>query len=222
MILLKLAFKVLTFLLALVIAIPVITTSRIWWNGIHPANGQARYAVVLGAAQFNGTPGEVLTARLNQAKELYITGRVKKIITVGSGQPGDRTTEAKSGALWLGSRGVDRRDLIAVSAGVDTYSSTVAYAERIKDKGARIFVVTDPWHCLRAVTMARDFQLEAQCVPVEKGPNSRANASSRYLFREVGAYLAYITLGRRGIHLSDHIQTSERALVNRDKRDQHE
>ena len=214
MIFFKLLFKAIAFLLALIIAIPLISTARVWWTGIHPAEGSAKYAVVLGAAQLNGRPGAVLTARLTQARDLYKSNRVEKIITVGFSQPGDRTTEAKAGAAWLRANGVTRNDVIVVSAGTDTYTSTVAYAQKIPDKSQQIFVVTDPWHCLRAVTMAHDFALQAKCVPVEKGPNPLENASRRYLFREAGAYLAYITLGRRGIHLSDHSskQASESAV----------
>lgn len=204
MIFFKLFFKFIAFVLALIIAIPVIATGRVWWTGNHPAIGQAHYAVVLGAAQLNGRPGEVLEARLSQARDLYKEKRIKKIITVGFSQPGDRTTEARAGAAWLRARGVASRDLIIVNSGTDTYTSTLAYAKKITDKSREVFLVTDPWHCLRAVTMATDFKLRASCVPVKKGPNSSENASSRYLLREAGAYLAYITLGRRGIHLSDH------------------
>lgn len=204
MILLRFAFKFLALILALIVAIPVVSTARVWWSGTHPATGKAEFAVVLGAAQLNGRPGEVLSARLEKARELYRQNRVARIITVGFGQPGDRTTEAKAGAAWLRANGVKRNDVIVVNSGLDTYSSTLAYAKRIKDKSASVFVVTDPWHCLRAVTMARDFMLQAECVAVDKGPNKVGNASSRYLIREMGAYLAYITLGRRGIHLSDH------------------
>lgn len=208
MILFKIAFKVVALLLAAIVAIPVITTARVWWSGTHSANGEATFAVVLGAAQLNGRPGEVLNARLSKARELYKDSRVEKIITVGYSQPGDRTTEAKAGAAWLRAHGVSRKDIVVVNSGLDTYTSTVAYAKAITDKSRAIFLVTDPWHCLRAVTMARDFQLQAQCVAVDEGPNKLGSATSRYLFREMGAYLAYITLGRRGIHLSDHTLTT--------------
>lgn len=213
MILFKVAFKIVTFLLAIIVAIPVVTTARVWWSGTHSvgqSEQSAKYAVVLGAAQLNGRPGEVLAARLSKARELYKKGRAEKVITVGFGQPGDRTTEAKAGAAWLRAQGVARKDVIIVNSGMDTYTSTVAYAKRIAQESqspeqqVEIFVVTDPWHCLRATTMARDLALRAECVAVDKGPNKLGNASVRYLLREVGAYLAYITLGRRGIHLSDH------------------
>lgn len=70
--------------------------------------------------------------------------------------------------------------------------------------GKKVLVVTDPWHCLRATTMARDLGISATCSPVKSGPNSVGAATSKYLLRESVAYLAYITLGRAGINLSDH------------------
>ena len=53
--------------------------------------------------------------------------------------------------------------------------------------------------------MANDRGLVATCSPVQSGPNALEKSGFKYLIREAGAYLAYITLGRRGIHLSDHL-----------------
>jgi len=50
--------------------------------------------VVLGAAQFNGTPSPVFANRLDHAAELYDGKVAPLVITVGSNQPGDRYTEA--------------------------------------------------------------------------------------------------------------------------------
>jgi vancomycin permeability regulator SanA len=211
MIIFRFALKILTFVIALLLSISILSGARVWWSGTHSASGDVVYAVVLGAAQLNGRPGDVLVARLEKARELYEAGRVKKIVTVGYSQPGDRTTEARAGAAWLRARGVERIDVIIVNTGTDTYTSTLAYAKRIEKisgENQEVFLVTDPWHCLRSVTMARDVNLQANCVPVDKGPNKLGAASSRYLFREMGAYLAYITLGRHGIHLSDHVSES--------------
>ena len=55
------------------------------------------------------------------------------------------------------------------------------------------------------MTMARDLDADPFCAPVPDGPNSLTGSTYRYLIREAGAYLSYITLGRRGIHLSDHL-----------------
>jgi uncharacterized SAM-binding protein YcdF (DUF218 family) len=67
-------------------------------------------------------------------------------------------------------------------------------------------IVTDPYHCYRAMTMANDQGIVSTCSPATTGPSSIKNAGYRYLIRETGAYLAYITLGRRGIHISDRNQ----------------
>jgi uncharacterized SAM-binding protein YcdF (DUF218 family) len=68
-----------------------------------------------------------------------------------------------------------------------------------------VIIVTDPFHCRRAMTMANDLGVIASCSPVKSGPNALENSGKRYLAREAGAYLAYVSLGRRGIHISDHL-----------------
>ena len=57
--------------------------------------------------------------------------------------------------------------------------------------------------------MAKDLGATATCSPASTGPNTLAKSRYRYLIREAGAYLAYITLGRRGIHISDHLTNSK-------------
>ena len=68
-----------------------------------------------------------------------------------------------------------------------------------------VLIATDPYHCARAMTMANDLGVIASCSPVSTGPNRLENSGYRYLLREAGAYLAYISLGRRGVHVSDHL-----------------
>jgi len=71
-----------------------------------------------------------------------------------------------------------------------------------------VIIATDPYHCQRAITMAKDLGADASCSPVQTGPNTLDKSRFRYLIREAGAYLAYISLGRRGIHISDHLTNS--------------
>jgi uncharacterized SAM-binding protein YcdF (DUF218 family) len=71
-----------------------------------------------------------------------------------------------------------------------------------------VIIATDAYHCQRAMTMANDLGAVATCSPVRTGPNTLENSHFRYLVREAGAYLAYISLGRRGIHISDHLTNS--------------
>ena len=158
----------------------------------------------MGAAQFDGRPSDILKSRLEHALEIYKAGYAPKIYTVGAGAPGDRTTEAAASKAWLIDRGVKKNNVIAVAKGRDTLGSTKAYVEAAnKAKLKSVIIVTDPYHCLRSKKMAQDLGLSASCTAVKSGPASVANSEFKYLARESGAYLAYITLGRFGINLSD-------------------
>jgi uncharacterized SAM-binding protein YcdF (DUF218 family) len=201
--------RTITVILTVIIAIPGYALF-VTWNAAHnPTIRSAEVIVVPGASQLNGAPGEVLLARLQEAKRLYSLGLAPLIITVGSGAPGDRTTEAASGAYWLRTHGVKRSAIISIPEGRDTRTQTAAYVSEMKKrKISNVIIATDPYHCNRAITMATDLDAIATCSPVTDGPNSIENSRFRYMAREAGAYLAYITLGRRGINISDHLPSS--------------
>jgi uncharacterized SAM-binding protein YcdF (DUF218 family) len=198
--------RLITVVLTIIIAIPGYALF-VTWNAAHnPTIRSAEAVVVPGAAQLDGAPGEVLLARLQEAKRLYSLGLAPLIITVGSGAPGDRTTEAAAGAYWLRTHGVKRSAIVSLPMGRDTRTQTAAYvAEMKKRKISNVIIATDAYHCNRTITMAEDLDAIATCSPVQDGPNSLKNSRLRYLVREAGAYLAYITLGRRGINISDHL-----------------
>jgi uncharacterized SAM-binding protein YcdF (DUF218 family) len=148
----------------------------------------------------------VLLARLQEAKRVFDLGLAPLIITVGAGAPGDRTTEGEAGAKWLIAQGVKRSAVIAIPVGRDTRTQTKAYVAEMKIRAINdVIIATDPYHCQRTITMAEDRGAIASCSPVSTGPNSLENSRLRYLVREAGAYLAYITLGRRGFNVSDHL-----------------
>ena len=199
-----------TLVIILALIGPAYGVSQVWRAANNPIVRQADVIVVLGAAQLDGKPGAALEARLIEAKRIYDLGYAPLIITVGAGAPGDRTTEAASGKYWLRMNGIPSKDIIAVEEGRDTLVSTKAFAAVMKKRFVSdVILVTDPYHCKRAMTMANDQGVLATCSPVETGPNTLANSGYRYLIREAGAYLAYITLGRRGIHVSDHLPDAD-------------
>lgn len=205
----KLIRRIITVIVTIIIAIPGYALMVTWNAAHHPTIRSADVIVVPGAAQLDGAPGEVLLARLQEAKRIYQLGLAPLIITVGSGAPGDRTTEAAAGAFWLRNNGVKRSAIVALATGRDTRTQTTAYvAEMKKRKLTNVIIATDPYHCNRTITMAEDLDAIASCSPVQDGPNSLAGSRMRYLVREAGAYLAYITLGRRGINISDHLPNS--------------
>jgi len=206
----KLFRRIMAALLALVIAIPGYALFMTWKSAHHPPfRTSADVIVVPGAAQLNGAPGDVLLARLQEAKRIADLGYAPLIITVGAGAPGDRTTEAASGKYWLTRHGISKKKIISLPSGRDTLTQTKTYISEMRSRKIyNVIIATDPYHCQRAMTMANDLGAVATCSPVQSGPNNLENSRSRYLIREAGAYLAYITLGRRGIHLSDHLANS--------------
>ena len=206
MFLFKWFFKFLTFLLILVLVIPTFALARIWYEANNETIRKADAIVVMGAAQLDGRPGLVLEARLKEAVRIFEKDFAERVFTLGEGAPGDRFTEAGAAREWLARNGIAWRDLTAVKIGKDSFTSIEGLAKNIdKSKYRSIIIVTDPYHCLRSVTIAKDFGFDASCSPVRSGIASLDRVGFRYLIRETGAYLAYITLGRRGIHISDRI-----------------
>lgn len=202
----KLIRKVISAFILLVLVVPTFVVIKTYYAAHNQTISKADVIVVLGTAQFNGVPTEALEARLIEAKRIYDLGLAPVIITVGAGAPGDRTTEAASSKSWLLSHGIAQSAVTAIEKGRDTFVSTQSYIAEMKRRNMHsVLVVTDPYHCFRAITMASDMGAAGYCSPVRSGPNSLTKASLHYLIRETGAYLAYVTLGRRGIHVSDHL-----------------
>ena len=194
----------------LAVIAPAYGISQVWRAANNPVVRQADVIVVLGTAQLNGKPGDALEARLVEAKRIFELGYAPTIITVGAGAPGDRTTEAASGKYWLRTEGIPSRKITAVEEGRDTLTSTKAYAVVMKKRYVSdVIIVTDPFHCARAITMANDQGVLATCSPVQTGPNTLDNSGYRYLIREAAAYLAYITVGKRGIQISDRLPEAD-------------
>jgi uncharacterized SAM-binding protein YcdF (DUF218 family) len=203
----KLIRRVISLVLAVIVIIPTYALFVTWNSAKNPTfRTTAEVIVVPGAAQLNGAPGEVLLARLIEAKRMKDAGYAPLIITVGAGAPGDRTTEAAAGKYWLTRNGVAKNKVISIPVGRDTFSQTQAYINEMKSRKLyNVIIATDAYHCQRTITMAKDLGATATCSPTRSGPNTLEKSRYRYLIREASAYLAYITLGRRGIHISDHL-----------------
>ena len=206
MFLFKLIRKFISATLLLIVVIAIWAIGRTWFVAHDQVVRKADAIVVMGAAQLDGRPGDVLKARLEETLRIYKKDFAPRIYTLGSGAPGDRFTEAGAGKKWLMNNGIKRSSIVSIPKGRDSYSSIAALSKNLdKSKVRDLIIVTDPYHCLRSTTMANDQGFIATCSPTQSGVGSLEDASYRYLFREAGAYLAYITLGRRGIHISDHV-----------------
>lgn len=169
------------------------TAFRVWMVARHDNRQPADMVIVLGAAQYGGDPSPIFSARLRHARALYEAGLAPRIVTTGGAGEGDTYTEAEAGRRYLVARGVAPEDVIAVGEGSDTLGSLRAVAERARAEGWRTgLIVSDPWHSLRARTMARDNGLVAWTSPTRSGPVVRTRETqARYIARETAALLYY-------------------------------
>ena len=173
------------------------TATSVWWVARQDDRPRSDVIIVLGASQFDGRPSSVLAARLQHARALFADGVAPRVMTVGGGAPGDRTTEAAAGKAFLEQRDVTA---VAVPEGRNTLASLEAAEVYMAAHGWHSAVlVTDPWHSLRSRTMARDQGIDAQTSPTRTGPSVRTRGTQlRYIARETAAYLYYRVLGRSG------------------------
>ena len=152
--------------------------------------------VVLGTAQYDGTPSRQFAARLDHALGLWEAGVATRVYTLGGNLPGDRFTEAQAGKRYLVERGVPGEAVTEVAEGNDTVGSYEALVDR--HEPGRVIVVTDPNHALRAEILARRAGLDAVASPTRTSPTRfPSKAWWRTLAHEVGG-MAVVDMSRLG------------------------
>lgn len=147
---------------------------RISAQGDRDEKRPADAIVVLGAAQFDGTPGGVFEARLRHAVDLYHEGLARYLIVTGGKLPGDRTTEAATARAWAVAHGVPDEAILDEDKGRNTLASLEAVAQimRTHDLTSALFV-SDRTHMLRVLRMAADQGIVAWGSPTESSPTDR-------------------------------------------------
>lgn len=198
MIVLRLAVRTLAAVLTLALLVLALTAGRVWLAARDDDRRVSDAIVVLGAAQFDGRPSSVFTARLVHARNLWRDDVSRRVITVGGNREGDRFTEAAAGKRWLSENGVPAERIVAVGTGSDTLTSLTAVHRAMERRGwTTAVIVTDPWHVLRTSSMAADRGIDAVLSPTRRGPAVRTRETEfRYILRETFAYLYWKTFHR--------------------------
>lgn len=153
--------------------------------------------VVMGAAQYNGTPSPVLRARLDHALDLYRQHMASLVVVTGGKQEGDRFSEAESARNYLVLRGVPPNRILQEDEGRNSLESISAASSMLLNRGYRnVLMVSDPFHMLRVMQIARDYGLEPYSSPTRTSPISRnPDLEFRYVLREALTYTAYKLTG---------------------------
>jgi uncharacterized SAM-binding protein YcdF (DUF218 family) len=155
---------------------------------------QSGAVVVLGTAQWNGGPSPMLRARLDHALDLYRRGIIGKIILTGGAAAGATLSEAAAGKRYLLERRLPPEALLLDERSTTTWENLQNAATLARANGiSSVLLVSDPFHMLRALKMARDLGLVAYASPTHTSPISGNGAEEAYtMVREAWAYLVYL------------------------------
>jgi len=152
---------------------------------------RADVIIVLGAAEYRGTPSPVFKARLDHAYELHKRGLAPRILTTGGAGGDPIFTEGGVGRAYLVGLNVPSESIIVEPEGETTFQSTTAAAEIMRRMGlTSCIVVRDGYHIFRAKRM-----LEFQGLVVYGSPRTSPDREELHqwglYFRQAVAYLLW-------------------------------
>jgi vancomycin permeability regulator SanA len=143
---------------------------------------EADAVLVLGAYVFpDGTVSHILNDRLSVGYELYQEGKVPKIIVSGDHGRKDYD-EVNAMKDFLKEKNVPSEDVFMDHAGFSTYESI--YRARDIFQVNKVIIVTQKYHLMRAVFIARELGLEAYGVPSDM---RSYRYMAQYELREIAA-----------------------------------
>lgn len=191
-------------MLVLAVGYGLVTFGQVWWASQRDEVRHADAVVVLGAAQYDGTPSPALEGRLEHAHELYEQGLVSTVVVTGGKQEGDQFTEAHAGYAYMREHGVPEDDLLMEVQGTNTWESLAASARILRDRNLnRAIVVTDGYHSLRVGAIADELGLDASVSPSQQG------GSFGDIVQETGAVAVGRLVGfRRLVNIDDRVDGS--------------
>lgn len=159
----------------------VITVIQVWRAAESDDQRRSQAIIVLGAAQYDGTPSSVFQARLDHAVDLYEDQVAPLIVVTGGKQHGDRFTEAAAGAGYLHRNGVPDSAILRETTSRNSWESLAASARFLADREIkRVVLVSDPFHSLRIELIAKELGFDPVTSPTRTSPISGLHAWLRY------------------------------------------
>lgn len=133
---------------------------------------KANVAIVLGAGIDQSKPSPVFAERIHHAVELYLTGRIQKIIFTGGIGPGETMAESTVAEAYAEQLGVGSADIYTESKSKTT-KENLCFARTIieREKITHVLIISDSLHLKRAMFIATDIGL---------GARASATPTSRY------------------------------------------
>lgn len=156
-------------LLAVVALYLGITFAQVWWASRQDDAARASAIVVMGAAQWNGSPSPVLKERLDHAADLYQRGIAPVVIVAGGKQPGDKETQGLVSFEYLRAKGIPESAIKIEVEGKNSFEelSSTAFIMRQAGLPLDVVIVTDPYHSYRSADIADEVGLSAHVSPTK-------------------------------------------------------
>ena len=203
--LLRIAIRTGMLVLAALVIYVGVTFVQVWDASNQRHHESAQAIIVLGAAQYDGTPSPVLRARLEHAVELYGDGVAKTIVVTGGKRPGDRFTEAAASFTYLRQAGVPEERILREEQGANTWEQLAAATRVLRARGMTSAVlVSDDYHAYRLDRIAHEIGLNAQVSPVD--PHLSLGGEVKAMTKETVAVAVGRVIGfRRLVNLDDQL-----------------
>jgi vancomycin permeability regulator SanA len=151
--------------------------------------------LIMGAAEYNGVPSKVLTARADSAAKLYQMGVARYVVSLGGSRKGDVYSEAEVARAELVREKVPSADAFASSYGQDTYQSIAGVLPLLRSLDvSKVVVVSDGFHLYRSVHIAQGLGLWA-CGYADEYSPIKGWLSIRYMLREALAVTGAQVIG---------------------------
>lgn len=156
-----------------------------WVDEARPAD----VIVVLGAAEYRGSPSPVLRARLDHALELHKKGLAPRILTTG-GAGGDGFTEGEVSRDYLVKCGMPSEQILVEAEGDSTVSSLTAVGEIMRRTGLHsAILVSDGYHIYRAKKILASLGVNVYGSPRRTSGKGTLSGKWLYLRQALGYWL---------------------------------
>ena len=190
---LRWAIRIVLGLLAVIVLYIGVTFAQVWWASRQDNTSPAAAIIVMGAAQWNGSPSPVLKGRLDHAADLYEERGAPVVIVAGGKQVGDKETQGLVSFEYLRARGIPESAIKIEVDGTNSFEelSSSAYIMNQAGLADTAVIVTDPYHAYRSVAIAEEVGLAAHVSPTD----GRSTLSD--YVRETGAVAIGRILGYR-------------------------
>ena len=168
---LRWALRIVMLVVSVIVLYFAVTLVQVWLTSRQYEPHAAGAILVMGAAQYDCVPSPDLQARLDQAAILYHQGYAQLIMVTGNKKPGDKCTEAESGATYLEQMKGVPRSAILEAGGDDSYQNIADAQSALLAHDARVILVTtDPFHEDRSMAIATNLSLTPSPTPTQTSP----------------------------------------------------